>query len=310
MEIWCSFGNEVPLDSWFWLEFQFANDQARHAGAPIGQRPLYYHVYSEDGYYYVQYWYWLNFNDIRNQTQNSVWHQGDWEHITIQLNHEQGTSNFTPDKVNLYQHEGGHTKNVTEGKWSSNHNSVSNVQTGYSSTYEHPVIFIASNSHASYFYGDPVYKFVLDVPGSSWDDNFIDEVNYDLGGNVTLFEYDYLTKLGEYKILYGTSAHGYSYYRHTKILGNSKEWLGFPGRVGKSWQFRVTDLQSFGLHFVLSILAISEVLGYDVEDIHVQTPAPFTPSFSWEYYSFTNDISGFGNESDNRKTITWESIWP
>ena len=33
-----------------------------YVGASVGNRPLYYHVYKEGSFYYVQYWYWFNFN--------------------------------------------------------------------------------------------------------------------------------------------------------------------------------------------------------------------------------------------------------
>ncbi len=176
---------------------------------------------------------------------------------------------------------------------------------------KHPLIVIASNAHASYFHGDLVYRVVVNPFGIYVFDDYKDEVDYILDGNTEYFNYDYLEKLGETGDKSPYSIHGYSYPTHAILPpGNSKEWLGFPGRVGKSWQFSAQDLQSIGLHFLLTVGATFEFVGYDLPSIHVQTPAPFTPSFSWEYYSFTNDISGFGNESDNRKTITWESIWP
>jgi len=247
-------------------------------------------------------------NDIQNQTNNDTWHEGDWEHISIRLTKNGET--FTPDGINLYQHEGGHTKYHYEGKWSASHTNVSNVRDGWDSSHEHPVIFIASNSHASYFYGDDVYHNSIDPPLSEYDDEIQDEVDYDLSGSIAYFEYDYLEKLGEMRIAYYEYFHNTLYWRHATAYPNSKEWLGFPGRCGKCWGWHVDSIADFGLNFVTALYSVKEIFGLGDANPHVQTPAPFIPSFNNEYYSFTNDINGFGNENVDYQTITWISIWP
>ncbi len=60
-------------ETWHWDTYGFGNqsrgvynldldDSMRYVGAPIGQRPIYYHVYKEGDYYYVQYWNYYGMN--------------------------------------------------------------------------------------------------------------------------------------------------------------------------------------------------------------------------------------------------------
>ncbi|MFC1477559.1 hypothetical protein ACFL6L_03725 [candidate division KSB1 bacterium] len=304
---WCSYGWrnwEQSSTTFYWLQL---NDNIRHAGAPEHHRPLYYHVYKDANYYYVQYWYWFNMNDIRNQTNNDVWHEGDWEHISIRAVINPVTGKFEPDAVNLYQHEGGHTKNPnTEGVWIDDvldlplRYDPDTFEEGWDSERNHPVIFIASNSHASYFFDDLVYRMI-----AVWDAPFVgedyhDEVDYSVifgeeygetGGDeieYELFSYDYLVKLGETGVGTNISAHGYTYWKHAiPPPGNSKEWLGFIGQCGDWWYFN-----------------------YGLPMLNNGTKSPFMPSrneevHEWKSFTFDDSEEGFGNDDGFGKTITW-----
>jgi len=258
------------------------NDGIRYSGAPIGQRPLYYHVYRDESNYYVQYWYWFDMNDIINQTMLDAWHEGDWEHFSIKLN-----SNFEPVGINVYQHLGGHTKTTNNGKWSSSGLYPSDTQIGYDSNHTHPIIYIAANSHASYFFDDEVYHIVgRTAIGGVKIEDYIDEVDYsvNLNGNegvdYSLFRYDYLEKLGEVENGTNIYCHGVLFTIHSYIYPNSKEWLGYRGYCGDGWR---------------------------------SDAPPRTPFFGLEYYDFSIDytLDGFGNDDISKwwglgvGIITW-----
>ncbi len=82
-----------------------------------GERPLYYHVYKDGSYYYVQYWYFMAMNDIRDQTNEHTWHEGDFEHVAIEVENVGG--GFVPRRVNFYKHEGGRQFLASECWWGS-----------------------------------------------------------------------------------------------------------------------------------------------------------------------------------------------
>jgi len=243
-----------------------------HQGAPNGQRPLYYHVYRGDGNdCFVQYWYWFNLNYIQDQTIHNVWHEGDWEHISIKFSKNE--QNYEPIMINLYQHEGGHTKYPYEGKWSSTCESSGDIQVGYDSNHTHPIIYIASNSHASYFYGDEFYYMIIeDIITREVIEHYYDEINYsvDLNGtegqDFSLFHYDYLEKLGEIdrNSNYYCSLIGKVCDVHSVPRQRTKQWLGFLGRCGGG----------------------------------SRVDSPRVPFWGWDYYNFHVDFSeeGFGNE--------------
>jgi len=321
---WCSYGKETPWENlWYWIELTFGSVENAYIGAPIGQRPLYYHIYKDDTYYYVQYWYWFNANDIRYQTNNQTWHEGDWEHFSIRLvntGNPENINDYIPNKIALYQHHGGHTKSPNVGLWSDSHLSVSNRVTGYDTNHTHPIIFLAANSHASYFHGDARYQIQVDAPGQGFDELYNDAVDFNLTSGVQLFVYDFLDKLGECSIGYDVTFHNTLYYKHTMPTANDagKEWLGWPGRCGKGWDFSPTGLtdgyltyiSAAFLYNVESIPAVGPlmdwILPWEIPDVQgdVQTPAPFTPFFNMHYYYFP-EAASFGNESTGTITITW-----
>lgn len=125
------------------------SDSQRYLSAPAGQRPLYFHCYKEGNYYYLQYWYFFTMNDIQDQTNYNIYHEGDWEHVSIKI--EKSGENFIPKYVNFYQHAGGHTINANNCWWSpTSATAYSGIQEGYDENHTHLHIWIAANSHASY----------------------------------------------------------------------------------------------------------------------------------------------------------------
>jgi len=155
---WCSFGSGQISAEWR-IDI---DDDVRHKGATPGNRPLYYHVYKEGSYYYVQYWYFLTMDDLTQMTEHHIWHEGDWEHVSIKL--EKANNTYTPLAVNFYVHEGGHTVTVSNCWWSSSNTlTYSGIQKGYDESHTHLHIWLAANSHASYNRYDLVYKIVVDT---------------------------------------------------------------------------------------------------------------------------------------------------
>jgi len=276
---WCTHGDRSITDNSYVFDIMELTLENNWVGAPVGQRPLYYHVYRDADYFYVQYWYWFNMNDISGQTMKHTWHEGDWEHISIKL--EKYGSNYTPIAINLYQHLGGHTKHPDEGIWVAGIEgaAVDDIYTMYDEENTHPVIFIASNSHASYFYDDPVYHMSV-RSGPILHEEFIDEVDYGVVDIENLewneyetFTYDHLEKLGEAKRIFDSFWHGIHFYFHVKTYPNSKEWLGYRGYCGEFWGESVLNVYP------------------------VATPSPRVPFRGWDYYGFTENFSydGFGN---------------
>ena len=214
---WNSFGTGTIIPSYEMWQIDFnITKSTSYTGASVGNRPLYFHVFKNENYYYVQYWYFFTMNDVRGDTKNDTWHEGDWEHVGIKLN-----DNFEPLHVNFYQHYGGHTKSASQCWWSSSNATSSTPQQGFSSSRTHLHIWISKNGHASYNKNDLVYRIQVDVLGSEKED-FKDQCDYTT--SQSFFEYDFMEKLGE--IEYKSSQNGY-YWK-----GNSKEWLPFVGYVG------------------------------------------------------------------------------
>ncbi len=269
-------------DTWHWDTYGWGSvshgiyylnihDSQRYVGAPVGQRPLYYHVYKDGSYYYVQYWYFLGMNDIREQLPGigDNWHEGDWEHVSIRIS-KQGNS-YIPAQVNFYIHEGGRTFNASECWWSASNSSTYNgIHQGFvDNQYTHLHIWIAANAHASYNRYSTVYeRSVLGI-------DYHDRVDYSPSGNDLYFEYDTLIKLGEVVKLTYTQCptSGYSLEYHCYPIKFSKHWLAYLGRVG-DW-----DSPPFGA-----------------------TPSPTMPAhegISHEWRNFTIGMFGFGNGGAN-----------
>lgn len=249
------------------------NNSVRYSSAPVDQRPLYYHVYNEGSYYYVQYWYYFGMNDISDQS--GTWHESDWEHVSIRL--IKNGSVFTPNKINFYLHEGGMTKSASNCWWSSSNSlTYSGIQQGYDENHTHLHIWLAANSHASYNRNSLVYKAVFTMFALGPIKTYVDRVDYDQSGYDLYFQYDYLEKLGEVtkEILVECPDSGYSLEFHSYPCGSgSKHWLAYRGKLG--------DFLHSGSPFM---------------------PAKNPPNPSHEWWSFTNS-SNFGN------TDQWEFVY-
>lgn len=261
-----------------WTEWRLnLDDTYRYQGAPVGQRPLYYHVYKEGDYYFVQYWFFFNMNDVQDQTNNDTWHEGDFEHISIKVD-----SLNDPVAINFYRHEGGRTVSPSECWWSSSNNlTYSGIAQGYSSTRTHIHVWIAANAHASYNRYREVYHITATGPDQfCWnleDEDYIDNVDYDPSNYDLYFQYDYLEKLGEIKT--STNAHGYTWFSHYDPLKtSSKHWLCFVGRFGEHWA-EVCFGQPAGTNSPLSPV-------FDLSG---------KPSHEWKSFTENYSIDGFGN---------------
>ncbi|GEM_PF-2523974 len=263
-----SYANTQSPKKW---KLNFPDDDTfRHSGAPVGQRPVYYHIYKSGDYYYVQYWLYFNMNDLRdnNQTANDTWHEGDWEHIAIQIEVDQDGT-YTPVNINFYNHYGGRTRSASDSWWSSTSNpTYQSIQQGYDTNHTHIHVWVAANAHALYNRYDSVYRATVHIVDVEKED-YRDNVDYSPSGRDLYFEYDKLEKMGELYSDYSIgSFHNSTFYPHYYMLGG-KPWLAFIGRVGGYWE----------------------------EPFKAATPSPLMPTFrsSVEWIGFTINSSGFGN---------------
>jgi len=293
----------IPVDfpyTWVWDSFQKMNENAafqvqflldlddvitfqNHSGAPVGNRPLYYHIYKSGDYYYLQYWYYLTMNDLRNKDGSGSWHESDWEHVAIKL--QKDGNNFTPVAVNFYIHTGGQTLSPGSCWWSSsNATTYSGIQQGYDEGHTHLHIWLAANSHASYNRYELTHRYHLNLqwfPGLIFA-NAQDNVDYSPSGYDEYFPYDFLEKLGETN-------------REDLVTprGNSKYWIAFEGRFGNYWTlYAWWILRTFSS----------------------PSPGPITMNGEdHEYYTFTNgDFGshwGFDNPEGEIKGLSDASIY-
>ena len=101
--------------------------------------------------------------------------EGDWEHVSIKLT--KNGNNFSPKKVNFYQHYGEHTKDASECWWSpANARTYYYIKKGYDENFTHLHIWIAANGHASYNRYDPVYKVHVQATNLIVMEDYIDNV--------------------------------------------------------------------------------------------------------------------------------------
>lgn len=261
------------------------HDSERYKSEVIGERPLYFHVYQQGGYYYVQYWYFMTMNDNRAMTsKHDPWHEGDFEHVSIEL--EKIGDNFVPRRVIFYLHEGGWQYPASECWWGSQAMIPGNdfPQEGYDEDHTHLHVWIGANSHASHNYKQPIYQII-------GKDNsvFTDEVNYTLGyGGVApgdaFYRWDYLANLGEIRSSPdtdgdgGINAHGYEWFEHDEHVPAwfDYQWLPFRGRLGDYWCKHL---------FVKSTC----------------TKSPPSPAFGLDWLKFSDndgECGGFGNHSE------------
>ena len=272
---WCTYGKgsftgldirmDIPNNIW-------------HHGAPVGSRPIFYHCYRDGESYYLQYWYFFNFNDIRNQTSLNTYHEGDWEHVSIKLNYDYYDLKFEPVAVNFYQHEGGHTKIPAECQWSQTNATQWTFQQGYDEQHTHLHIWLSANSHASYNLYDNVYN--LTAIGV---ENYYDNCDYtELPYPNHYFEYDILKKLATNYSEWFPTTHGYSYIYHYFPIGG-EDFIAFRGLFGADYWH--TSVQN--------------------------TTSPTSPVFGleWEDFSIDFDTNGFGNTSGFIKNLMSSINW-
>lgn len=188
------------------------DDDARRAGAPVGERSLYTHVFPWGEGVVIQYWLWMNGNDLTQQW-GFAWHEGDWECLSIYALHENGA--WRPERVNLSQHAGGESLRPEDCWWSaSNAPSYAGIQQGASDAVTHPHVWVASNSHALYNRYSDSYKITIDAeycPGE-WND----ELDYGWARpqpeGQSFFAYDRLVPMGEF--VWSSQAHGLTWFEH------------------------------------------------------------------------------------------------
>jgi hypothetical protein len=180
------------------IEFQFdPADDLLHAGAPEGQRPLYYHVFpTEDGCAVVQYWMYFNGNDERQMVGPGSWHEGDWEWVAVKVANT--GQKWVPLEVNFYQHEGGRTF-LAEDCWWSNTDAKSylGLVHGLVPDRTHVHVWVAANGHGTYNRYEGVYAIHAPIV-----DDYYDHVDYNIcdnpyGGHL-YFPYDALVPMGEF----------------------------------------------------------------------------------------------------------------
>jgi len=256
-------------------------DSWRTRGAAPGSRPLYYHVYRADPYFYVQYWYFLTYNDLTDHTNNHTWHEGDWEHVSLRIAHV--GNDYVPDLINFYQHDGGHTRTAAQAWWSgSNARSYNAIRQGYDAAHTHLHVWLAADSHASYNRYDPVHHIDVTNFLGLGNEHVTDNADYAPAGYDLYFPYDFLRNLGEMQT--GPNNHdgwGRTFQSHRSHLAvdGAYEWLNFVGRIGDNW---------FGS------------VGCPWGTEKPQTPAPHSPatgedSHEWIEFTVNTSVAGFGN---------------
>ena len=221
------------------------DDKQRYNGADVGSRPLYYHCYKYEEYYYLQYWYFFTMNDLSNQTLQGVWHKGDWEHISLKIENQNDT--YVPVEINIYQHEGGYKVKPSQAWWgnTSGKYNYQTMQKGYDEDHTRLHIWIARNSHASYNRWDDQYVVNVTIAGQHID-RYNEDVKY--ATLQSLFEYDILINMGEIQRSprhpdypdYDTAHDNLiwnPHYIHKPAQNSPKiDAIAFVGRIGEYWQ--------------------------------------------------------------------------
>jgi len=294
---WDSWGNGQGSAHYRWD----LDDAERHREEIPGERPLYYHVYSKGSYYYVQYWCFMTMNDTRDQTNECTWHEGDFEHVAIEV--ERAGDRFVPRRVNFYKHEGGRQFPASEcwwGSYATGHAMELPPQQGYDEAHTHLHVWIARNAHASYNLGEPLYE--INAAG----DVYTDDVDYDpdpwTGLYNTFFTYDYLVNMGEIKRSPDTdgdgyiNAHGWEWFDHWDHVSawRDLQWLPFRGRLGTYWCKKPDGtIATWVLLFK-----------------NICTPSPKSPAWSgldWTTFSDNVDCGGFGNRDRTGVDFKWRN---
>ena len=259
----------------------------RYTGAPEGQRPIYYHAFPYEDGILLQYYWWLNVNDLRSIPGPGAYHEGDWEWIAMKIVAEDGV--LTPQYINFYNHDGGKTFEPNECWWSSTtYPSYSGMQLGWHPNRSHPHVWVAANSHASYNRGDKTFS-LRDVPFQS---NYYDLVDFNLladnaSGDHPFFEYDVIVPTGEF-------------FRYDEA--HECEWL-FDHWQGPFGYSADPSLHTFSFVGLLGERGCPEdvpswvcaLLGYTT---YTGSRSPTDAGGSHEWLEFTVGSNGFGNDGD------------
>lgn len=221
-----------------YLDFDEAVLGGQHPGASVGNRPVYYHVFHDDSgeFLYVQYHFFYTMNDIRSQTSSNLWHEGDWDRVSIRIplnNNPAGE----PDSVNFYFHGFLVTWGASECWWGpDNVQLYDDLQMGWSESHSNIHVWVPANAHGSYNRFSSVYHIEgeLSFLGGLLvllDENYTDDLDY-WGGDA--FEYDYLINLGESEKLSNVTIGDIFYEKFVKTSISSPRWFGFYGIWGES----------------------------------------------------------------------------
>lgn len=119
--------NRRPRDSnsgSSWNVFLETRSPAAGHSFPSGVVPAFYHYRRQAGLHEIQYWFYYGYND----SLGTFNHQGDWEHVTIQVSSGQIVGAY------FSAHNGGEYKTVPQMVFSNGR----------------PVVYVARGSHASY----------------------------------------------------------------------------------------------------------------------------------------------------------------
>ena len=121
-------------------------DARRMESEPRYAGRLYGRVVHDDGRDWLQYWFWLYYNP--KNLFGFGKHEGDWEMIQIGLSSER-----RPEELAYAQHDTGEARKATEVEWIKRDGE------------QHPVLYVAPLSHASYFEADThPYPIGIDHP--------------------------------------------------------------------------------------------------------------------------------------------------
>lgn len=283
---WCTYGTGTQQP---YLRLDFA-DSVLHDGAPAGQRPLYAHVFSWGDGLVVQYWLWLQGNDLRELPGGVGCHEGDWEHLALYLEHD--GSDWVPLQVNLSQHQGGQSIPATDCWWSAtNETTYAGLARGHEPGRNHLHVWAAANSHALYNRFDPVYGLRVDIPFLC-DVSYDDRVDYNRAevarGEHSYFAYDRIENVGEFTQV--GEAHGESWIWHW--TGGAVPYLQFVGEFGA---YHCTDIPNCADFCEIS------GLGY----VYGAPQSPLLDSSVHHWNTFELPTGRWGNRPESIEEVVW-----
>lgn len=219
----------------WWVDI---DDDSRHGGAPHGSRPVYYHVrkeYPTGTRYFVQYWFFLRMNDLRENSLEGWIHEGEWEHIEVAFDMQSSvfdSTQITVHEVQFYKHYGATSKAASDCWWSATpeHAVPLDGQYGFNYSSAHHIhVWLARNGHASFNRWEDVLK--SNDPTNNNVENYRDDPDYG-NWNPYFFGYDYLVKMGEYREYFDYTHNGRLYSRINLPTLEENTFLSFEGRFG------------------------------------------------------------------------------